>query len=82
LKYYLLAVALHFTNNFFAAMGPLWLIGGLGATVASYCLAWVFYQRTKEPVTSTQQSSLKFCTNCGFRLTMDERYCYNCGSQQ
>jgi len=82
LRYYLLAVALHFTNNFFAAMGPLWLIGGLGATVASYCLAWVFYRRTKEPATSTQQPSHKFCTNCGFRLTSSEKYCYNCGSQQ
>jgi len=81
-KYYLLAVALHFTNNLFAALGLLWFIGGLGATVASYYLAWTFYRRAKESVTSTTQLPIKFCANCGSRLTMEERYCYNCGSRQ
>ena len=81
-KYFFLAVALHFTNNLFAAMGTLWFIGGLGATVASYLLAWIFYRRTKESVASTTQLPLRFCTNCGSRVTMEERYCYNCGSRQ
>jgi RsiW-degrading membrane proteinase PrsW (M82 family) len=44
LRYYVLAVLLHFLNNFFASLGWLWLIGGLGATVASYYLAWRFYR--------------------------------------
>ena len=82
LKYFFLAVALHFTNNLFAAMGPLWFIGGLGATVASYLLAWTFYKRAKESVAPTTQLLPKFCANCGSRLTMEERYCYNCSSRQ
>jgi len=50
LKYYFLAVTLHFLNNFFAALGWLWLIGGLGATVASYYLAWKFYRQVSKPI--------------------------------
>jgi RsiW-degrading membrane proteinase PrsW (M82 family) len=51
LKYYSLAVALHFLNNFFAALGLLWLIGGLGATVASYIIAYRLFRRPVQPVT-------------------------------
>ena len=82
LKYYLLAVALHFTNNLFATLGLLWFIGGLGATVASYVLAWTFYRRTKDSVSSTALPPLEFCTNCGSRLKPEEKYCYNCGSRR
>jgi RsiW-degrading membrane proteinase PrsW (M82 family) len=46
--YYGLAVVLHLLNNFFASLGWLWLIGGLGATVASYYLAWRFYRRVSK----------------------------------
>lgn len=46
LKYYLLAVGLHFINNFFAALGALWFIGGPAATICSYVLAWRFYRKT------------------------------------
>ena len=50
LRYYLLAVGLHFINNFFAALGALWFIGGLAATVSAYCLAWRFYREaSREP---------------------------------
>jgi hypothetical protein len=45
LRYYLLSVSLHFLNNFFAGLGFLWLFGGLGATLASYYLAWKFYAK-------------------------------------
>ena len=47
-RYYLLAVSLHFLNNFFAALGLLWLSGGLAATVASYYFAWKFYGRVSK----------------------------------
>jgi len=82
LKYYLLTVALHFTNNLFAALGLLWIIGGLGATVASYYLAWTFYGRSKASGTSITELPVEFCANCGSRLTKEERYCYKCGSRQ
>jgi hypothetical protein len=45
IQYYFVSVILHFINNFFAGLGFLWLIGGLGATLASYCLAWRFYRK-------------------------------------
>jgi RsiW-degrading membrane proteinase PrsW (M82 family) len=48
LRYYSLAVVLHFLNNFFAALGWLWLVGGVGATVASYYLAWKFYRQSSK----------------------------------
>lgn len=47
-RYYLLSVALHFLNNFFAVLGWLWLVGGLGATLASYYLAWRFYRQVSK----------------------------------
>jgi len=48
LKYYLLAVGLHLTNNLFAALGNLWLIGGVAATISAYSLAWRFYSRARK----------------------------------
>lgn len=48
-RYYVLAVALHFLNNLFGSLGWLWLTGGLGATLASYYLAWrLFRQVSRE----------------------------------
>jgi hypothetical protein len=83
LKYYLFAVGLHFLNNFFAALGWLWLVGGLGATIASYYLAWKFYRSAaKGSVPSTAILGTKFCTNCGAHLTQEFKYCFNCGSHQ
>jgi hypothetical protein len=46
LRYYSLAVLLHFLNNFFAGLGWVWFVGGIGATLASYYLAWRFYRQT------------------------------------
>jgi RsiW-degrading membrane proteinase PrsW (M82 family) len=54
IRYYLLSVSLHFLNNFFAGLGYLWLIGGLGATLASYYLAWRFWRTSSS---STEGSS-------------------------
>jgi hypothetical protein len=80
-KYYLLAVGLHFLNNFFAALGFLWFIGGLGATVASYYFAWKFYRlASRESAVPIVQLAVRFCTSCGARLTTEGRYCPNCGS--
>jgi hypothetical protein len=83
LKYYLLAVALHFLNNFFAALGLLWFIGGLGATFGSYFIAWRFYRRAaRESGAAAAQPPMRFCMNCGAQVTPEVRYCSNCGSQQ
>lgn len=43
--FYLVAVLLHATNNFFSELGPLWLIGGMGAILATYLLS--LYLNTK-----------------------------------
>ncbi len=59
IKYYFVSVALHFLNNFFSGLGSLWFIGGLGATVASYYLAWRFYRRsTQAPITPVSASAI------------------------
>jgi len=50
IQYYFIAVVLHFINNFFAALGSLWLIGGIGAVLVSYYLAWRFYRETPSTV--------------------------------
>lgn len=44
LKFYALAVALHFLNNLFAGLGDLWFIGGVGATIAAYYLAYRYFK--------------------------------------
>jgi RsiW-degrading membrane proteinase PrsW (M82 family) len=49
-RYYLLAVALHFSNNFFAEFGNLWLIGGLGAVLISYYLSYKYYNITTSKI--------------------------------
>ena len=46
IRYYLLAVLLHFTNNFFAIFSDIWYIGGLAALFLTYYLSWTFYGRT------------------------------------
>lgn len=47
-RFYLTAVALHFSNNFSAFFGYFWLIGGVGAVVIAYILAWSLYRKTSE----------------------------------
>ncbi len=48
--FYLIAVALHISNNFLAVTGPLWMIGGPAAVLVTYYLAWYFYIRTDERI--------------------------------
>lgn len=48
IRFYLIAVILHFVNNFTALFGVVWLVGGLGAILLAYFLAWYLYQRTSE----------------------------------
>ncbi len=48
LKFYSLAVILHFLNNFFATLGYLWLIGGIGATIMTYYLSYRFFRILKK----------------------------------
>ena len=82
-KYYVLAVALHFLNNLFATLGWIWLVGGLGATVASYYLAWRYYRLSSEtPITPSPTQAKRFCTNCGTQLHANAQFCFNCGSNQ
>ncbi len=45
LKFYFLAVFLHFLNNFFAALGYLWFIGGIGATIITYYLSYRLFRK-------------------------------------
>ncbi len=47
-RFYLLAVALHFLNNFFALNSSLWLVGGILTMVATILLAVYLYQKTRE----------------------------------
>ena len=47
IQFYFLSAALHFLNNLFAGFGELWLVGGIGATLASYYLAWRFYRKAQ-----------------------------------
>jgi len=49
-RFYLIAVALHFANNFFALFGPFWFIGGPAALAITYFLSWLFYRKTSERI--------------------------------
>ena len=48
LGYYLIAVFLHFANNFFALLGTFWYIGGPIVLILSYVLAYFLYTQSKE----------------------------------
>lgn len=45
-RFYLIAVALHFSNNFSALFGPFWFIGGIAAIAITYFLSWRLYRKT------------------------------------
>jgi RsiW-degrading membrane proteinase PrsW (M82 family) len=47
-RFYLVAVLLHFSNNLSALFGSAWLVGGVGAVLVSFLLAWYFFTRTSE----------------------------------
>ena len=48
--FYLIAVLLHFTNNFAALFGLFWLVGGVVAVAIAYFLSWRLYHRTSDQV--------------------------------
>lgn len=48
IRFYLIAVALHFSNNFSALFGEFWFIGGVAALVITYVLSWRLYRKTSE----------------------------------
>ncbi len=50
LYFYLIAVALHFSNNLLAVTSQLWLIGGPAVILVTYYLAWYFYSNTAERI--------------------------------
>lgn len=81
LKYYFVAVGLHLLNNLFASLGLLWFVGGLGATVASYYLAWKYYRLSSRPPNHPPLPA-SFCTNCGTEISLGETYCHNCGAKR
>lgn len=43
-KYYLIAVILHAAVNFFAELGQVYILGGLGSVILTYILAYNFYR--------------------------------------
>jgi RsiW-degrading membrane proteinase PrsW (M82 family) len=49
-RFYLIAISLHFMNNFFAEFGMLWFIGGTLANLASYYIAWRLHQRASNQI--------------------------------
>jgi RsiW-degrading membrane proteinase PrsW (M82 family) len=46
--FYVIAVVLHFANNFTALFGAVWYVGGIGAVMIAYFLSWYFYRKTSE----------------------------------
>jgi RsiW-degrading membrane proteinase PrsW (M82 family) len=46
--YYLIAVGLHFSNNLFAELGPIWDVAGPAFIGLAYFLSWFFYGKTRE----------------------------------
>jgi len=49
-QFYLIAVVLHFSNNFSALFGPFWFIGGVAAVAVTYLLSWRLYRKTSERI--------------------------------
>lgn len=56
-QFYLIAVFLHFLNNFSALAGTFWSFGVVAANGTSYYLAWYLYYKTSEKRFSKGQSS-------------------------
>jgi RsiW-degrading membrane proteinase PrsW (M82 family) len=50
IQYYLIAVFLHFSNNFFALLGDFWYIGGPLVLILTYVLAYYLYKQTKDVI--------------------------------
>jgi len=49
-RFYLIAVVLHFSNNFSALFGPFWFIGGVAAIAITYFLSWRLYRKTSQRI--------------------------------
>ena len=49
-RFYLIAVVLHFSNNFSALFDAFWFIGGIAAVAITYFLSWRFYRKTSERI--------------------------------
>jgi RsiW-degrading membrane proteinase PrsW (M82 family) len=47
-RYYLITVGLHFSNNLFAELGPVWILMGPVILGATYFLSWFLYGKTQE----------------------------------
>jgi len=56
-QFYLIAVFLHFSNNFSALLGTFWSVGVFAANAASYYLSWNLYYKTSDKRFSKGQSS-------------------------
>ena len=51
IPFYLIAVAFHLANNFFALFSnSFWYIAGLPVLITTYLLAWYLYRRTSETI--------------------------------
>lgn len=50
LRFYLLAVSLHFLNNLFALLAQPWLLGLVAVICATYFLSIHFYRKTSEKI--------------------------------
>ena len=48
LPYFLIAVGLHFSNNLFAELGPVWDVAGPVFLGLAYFLSWFLYGKTRE----------------------------------
>jgi len=46
--YYMVAVALHMSNNLLAVLGPVWILTGPVIIGATYILSWFLYGKTQE----------------------------------
>jgi RsiW-degrading membrane proteinase PrsW (M82 family) len=44
LKFYMIAVVLHFINNLFALTGDIWFIGGVAVIVLTYVIAYNYFR--------------------------------------
>ncbi len=50
LSFYMIAVALHLSNNLFALSGSIWWIGGPAIVLIAYFSSWHLYSKTKERI--------------------------------
>ncbi len=48
MRYYMIAVFLHFANNILTFSETLWLVGGIAVMIITYYLSWHLYNNTSE----------------------------------